>query len=128
MLLPPMERIQEPAIVQDVRKVVPRLVILGIVWMMTPGLTEATENLWHLVRSGHTAHSVEAGPDHAPEDDEHGCSGAFHLCSCHHTPPVTLAEAPTGRAPAPPAVRPGLQRQGQRQSPALPGPYRPPRA
>lgn len=58
-----------------------------LVVLITPGLIEATENAWHLITTGHTAHSPEAGPDHQPSDAEHGCTGSFHLCSCHRTPP-----------------------------------------
>jgi hypothetical protein len=74
-----------------VRTLIPRLLVLGLVWLMTPGLTEAAENLWHVARAGHTAHAQNTGEDHAPEGDEHGCSGTFHLCSCHHSPPTALA-------------------------------------
>lgn len=63
----------------------PKLLVLGLVWGLTPGLTEVTENLWHLAASGHSAHAAEEGPDHAPQDEEHGCTGTFHLCSCHHS-------------------------------------------
>ena len=42
----------------------------------------------------HGAHAQDAGADHAPDGDEHGCSGTFHLCSCHHSPPTVLALAP----------------------------------
>lgn len=70
-----------------------RLIVVGIIWMMTPGLTEAAENLWHVARAGHTAHSPDAGSDHAPQGDEHGCSSTFHLCSCHHSSCTSLPRA-----------------------------------
>jgi hypothetical protein len=63
------------------------LVVSSLVLLVTPGLLEATENLWHLAAAGHTAHSSEAGADHQPTGDEHGCTGSFHLCSCHRSPP-----------------------------------------
>ena len=95
--------------------------------MMTPGLTEASENLWHLIRAGHTAHSLDAGPDHAPKGDEHGCSGTFHLCSCHHssctTVPRTLASHELHATDG--GGQPIVCRC---QSPDLPGLFRPPKA
>jgi len=95
---------------------------------MIPGLAEATENLWHVVRTGHTAHWVDAGSDHVPDGDEHGCSGVFHLCSCHQSPPTTLTGANVGCDLAPPAHRLTDTRRSGRPDPESPGPFRPPRA
>lgn len=67
-----------------------RLLVFALAWLVTPGLTEATENLWHLLQAGHGAHAQAQGADHAPEDAEHGCSGTFHLCSCHSAPAPAL--------------------------------------
>lgn len=63
------------------------LLVTLLVFLVTPGLIEAGENFWHLVTEGHGAHSPAAGEDHEPEGDEHGCTGSFHLCTCHRTPP-----------------------------------------
>ncbi len=62
------------------------LLILG----MTPTV-ELLENVVHLAFEGHTAHAL---PDleHEKEGAEHGCSGTFHICSCH-TSPVFLEAA-----------------------------------
>ena len=76
-----------------------RLLVLGLVWSLTPGLTEAAENLWHLAAAGHGAHAVAEGDDHAPRGDEHGCSGSYHLCACHHSVTPTLAQAVSLQAP-----------------------------
>lgn len=105
-----------------------RLLVLIIIWMMTPGLTEAAESLWHVIEAGHTAHAPGAGPDHAPEGDEHGCSGAFHLCSCHHTPPSAFALAIGDHEVDPATGGPGPLIRCHGQNPDLPGPYRPPQA
>jgi hypothetical protein len=75
------------------------LLVSVLVLLVTPGLIEAAENVWHLAVAGHTAHSPDAGADHQPTDDEHGCTGSFHLCSCHRTPPSqTEARAHLGSA------------------------------
>lgn len=68
-----------------------RILVLSLLWTLAPGLTEATENVWHLLYAGHTAHAADQGPDHEPAGDEHGCSSTFHLCSCHPTPVSTAA-------------------------------------
>jgi hypothetical protein len=109
------------------KKIIFRLLVLGLAWTLVPGLAEATENAWHLVTEGHTAHAPGHGDDHAPTGDEHGCTGAFHLCSCHHSQASELIAV----APAAPRVRlPG--RAPRRSSdaprePFLPGLERPPR-
>lgn len=76
-----------------VRSLLRPLVVATLAWLLVPGLSEATENLWHLLRTGHGAHDLSAGAGHAPQDEEHGCTGTFHLCSCHHTVPSELAPA-----------------------------------
>lgn len=81
------------------RTLIARLLVLGLAWSLTPGLTEAAENLWHLASAGHGAHAVGAGVDHAPRGDEHGCSGTFHLCACHHSVTPTMAPAVELQAP-----------------------------
>lgn len=73
-----------------------RLLVLVLVLSLTPGLVELVENAWHLMEVGHVAHAVDQGADHQPEGDEHGCSGNFHVCSCHHTPPSHLARLGLG--------------------------------
>jgi hypothetical protein len=99
-----------------------------LLWVLCPGLAEVTENLWHLATTGHHAHALEAGADHAPEGDEHGCSGTFHVCTCCHSAPA--------QATSPLAARPGGM---LREAPAalasasllppdLPGVDHPPRA
>lgn len=69
------------------------LMVVALVWGLVPGMSEATENLWHLVRTGHSAHDLSAGQGHAPHGKEHGCNGTFHLCSCHHSVPSDLVPA-----------------------------------
>ena len=70
-----------------------RLVALLLLWMIFPGSMEATENLAHILASGHLAHAVETGDTHSDPGPEHGCNGVFHSCSCHITPPGRLVES-----------------------------------
>lgn len=74
-----------------VKRWIARLVALGLLWMIFPGAMEATENLGHVLRSGHLAHATESGDSHSDPGPEHGCNGTFHLCSCHFTAPGLLA-------------------------------------
>lgn len=84
-----------------------RLLVLCLAMFVLPNLAEAAENVWHLLATGHDAHDQQAGSDHAPEGDEHGCSGTYHLCTCCHTAPVDstrwltakIADAPDRGAP-----------------------------
>ncbi len=54
---------------------------MALLYVMTPGSTEIAQNVYHLVFEGHDAHDH---PEHA-EDEEHGCSGPYHMCACHST-------------------------------------------
>ena len=65
------------------RRLFPYVAVL-MVYQMTPGAGELTENIVHLVTSGHTAHTLHDGHQE-PTSDEHGCSGPFHVCECHST-------------------------------------------
>lgn len=67
-----------------------QLVALLLIYLMTPGSAELTENVIHFVASGHGAHSLPDS-DHQPDDDEHGCSGPYHFCACHHTAGFLIA-------------------------------------
>lgn len=53
--------------------------------IISPLTGEVAENVIHLLREGHAAHADDADVDHdhAPTNDEHGCSGPFHVCACH---------------------------------------------
>lgn len=104
-----------------------RLLVMVLVWTLTPGLAEVAENVWHLATTGHAAHAVEQGADHEPVGDEHGCTGPFHLCSCHHSQAFDLL-------PALEALRQGPQRRAVTSAtpdlpldPTLPRLDRPPR-
>jgi hypothetical protein len=109
------------------RALATRLSVVCLVWAMTPGLTEAVENAWHLASSGHTAHAPEAGEDHAPVGDEHGCSGTFHLCSCHHSPSTTMPSTVSTQRPIA-AVTSRQRAESLHPGPELPGPFHPPQA
>jgi len=105
-----------------------RLLVAGLVLGLTPGLLEAAENVWHLAATGHSAHAPDRGADHSPAGDEHGCSGAFHLCSCHHSLASDLVPGIGGSLSAP--LGPGAPDAGISVvlEPYLPGLERPPRA
>ena len=62
-----------------------RIVALALLWMVLPGAMEATENLGHLLSSGHLAHAAESGDSHSESGPEHACNATLHLCSCHLT-------------------------------------------
>lgn len=105
---------------------VTRSLVLILIAGLVPGLAETTENLWHLATAGHTAHAAEQGPDHAPVGDEHGCSGTFHLCPCHHTVPSDLLAVGAGGPGAEPPARTPRRDVTSPAEPDLPGLDRPP--
>lgn len=111
-----------------VRKLIPRLLVIGLAWLLTPGLTEAAENLWHIAAAGHAAHAAAAGDEHAPRGDEHGCSGSFHLCACHHSTTPILAQAVGAHAATPAGGRPAGFRAAPSPDPYRAAPFHPPRA
>lgn len=46
---------------------------------------ELIEVAVHVIKHGDLAHADSHEEDEAPLGaDEHGCSGTFHLCPCHH--------------------------------------------
>lgn len=110
------------------RKLIPRLLVLGLAWLLVPGLTEAAENLWHLAVAGHAAHAMAAGDDHAPRGDEHGCSGSFHLCACHHSTTPILAGSPGADAAPRAGGRPAGFRAAPSPDPYRAAPFHPPRS
>jgi len=118
------------------RKVTKLVLVACLVWGLTPGLAVAAENLWHVATTGHAAHaplpsavadSLVPGDDHAPVDAEHGCSGAFHFCFCHHSlvslPTTVVTGAPLGAPPGRAACGSGRAPS----DPILSGLDRPPR-
>ncbi len=68
-----------------------KLLILFLVFVLTPGATEIVENAAHLVANGHGAHAVDDA-EHSPVGDEHGCSSTFHTCSCHSSTSFVLRD------------------------------------
>lgn len=114
--------------VSIVRILIARLLVLALVWALVPGLAEATENLWHLAAAGHVAHAAAAGEDHAPRGDEHGCSGSFHLCGCHHSTTPILADAVSAHSALRAGGRPAGFRPAPSPDPLRAGPYHPPRS
>jgi hypothetical protein len=77
-----------------------RLVAIALVWVIFPGALQATENIAHLAQNGHLPHAAESGDSHSDPGPEHGCNGAFHICSCHLSAAGLLsASAPSLVAP-----------------------------
>ena len=109
------------------RNLVTKILLLGVIWAITPGLTEVVENLWHFAAAGHSAHAIEEGSDHVPENDEHGCTATFHLCSCHQAQSLTLSTGPASLSAVFLSAQVAQLQQSEPSSPNLPDHYRPPR-
>lgn len=79
-----------------VRALLP-IIAVFMTYLMTPGAFELTEHAVHLIGHGDTAH---ADGDHTDDgaSDEHGCSGPYHFCTCHHS--VTFIPAASDDNPA----------------------------
>lgn len=60
-------------------------VVFVLLLALAPGVGEVLENAVHLLTQGHWAHARLHGDDHYHPGPEHGCSGPFHVCSCHHS-------------------------------------------
>jgi len=84
-----------------VRRLFPIVAIL-LVYSLIPGGSELTENAVHLVTHGDTAHNGADGHEDGDPSDEHGCSGPYHVCVCHHSTSFVSTEASvvTPTAPA----------------------------
>jgi hypothetical protein len=59
-----------------------RCMAIILLYLMTPGSSELTENVLHFVTEGHSAHAIN-DQHHQPQEPEHGCSGPYHFCHCH---------------------------------------------
>ena len=102
-----------------------RLIAIGVLLGLVPGVGELIENTGHLALHGDLAHAGSHGDEDAGA--EHGCTGVFHLCACHNGPAVAL---PSCERPAP-AVAEAEQRPARGTLPepgATAGVFRPPRA
>lgn len=84
-----------------VRRAFPIIAAL-LAYLMVPGAVEIVENVAHWVTHGDAAHASEQHAKDSP-DDEHGCSGTYHACSCHHAP--IFAKVVGTLAPAAPSQR-----------------------
>ena len=70
-------------------------IALVLVFVLTPGMAEFAENAAHIVAEGHGAHAFDDA-EHEPMGDEHGCSGTFHVCSCHASPTFIVGQGSLG--------------------------------
>jgi hypothetical protein len=59
-------------------------IVVLLVYLLAPGAAEMTEYAVHWVEHGDGAHADDAGHEQRDGTDEHGCSGTFHMCLCHH--------------------------------------------
>lgn len=105
-----------------------RVLVAVLILSLAPGLLVAVENACSLVATGHLAHASGPGGDPSPVGPEHGCSGPFHVCFCHHSPAFDLV--PLALGPLPERLRLGASDAGARSflEPFLSGPDRPPRS
>ena len=82
-----------------------RLLALFLTVAMWPGLSELVELTVHAAEHGDVAHAEDDDHDGSPlGEDEHGCSGTFHLCPCHHPTPVVGPTVPPTSALVPSEV------------------------
>lgn len=56
--------------------VVRAVVAVTLLGLVTPGAIELVEDVAHFVMHGDSLHD-------GAHDEQHCCSGAFHVCSCH---------------------------------------------
>ena len=71
-----------------------RLIALLLTVAMWPGLSELVELTVHAAEHGDVAHGDDDEHENAPlGEDEHGCSGTFHLCPCHQPTPAVATTA-----------------------------------
>ena len=75
------------------RRVLPYITLL-LVYLMTPGSGELTEDLFHYAFEGPAARA-STHTERESQAPEHGCSGPYHVCKCHQStnfmPVVTLS-------------------------------------
>ncbi|MGN6106015.1 MAG: hypothetical protein ACTHU0_12985 [Kofleriaceae bacterium] len=72
-----------------------RILALLLALSIVPSAMELVELVVHWAEHGDLAHAERDRHDTAPLGaDEHGCSGTFHLCSCHTVNAVPPALAP----------------------------------
>lgn len=81
-----------------------RILALLLVLAVIPSGMELVELAVHIAKYGDVAHADQHDKSKSPlGSDEHGCSGTFHICSCHQvvtaTTPLT-ATVDCVRAPA----------------------------
>ncbi len=99
---------------------------LLLVLSLIPSM-EVIELAVHLVQHGDLAHGER---DHhessALGTDEHGCSGAFHLCSCHTSSVTALAESTLRSVYAPTSHTNSFAATGRAGLGATAPPHRPP--
>ncbi len=75
-----------------------RILALLLVLAVVPSGMELVELTVHIVRYGDVAHADQHDTSTKPiGSDEHGCSGTFHVCSCHQ---VVSAMTPLATAVA----------------------------
>lgn len=69
-------------------------IVVLLVYLLAPGAAEMTEYAVHWAQHGDSAHADDAGHEQGDGTDEHGCSGSFHMCLCHHGAGFVTSPAP----------------------------------
>jgi hypothetical protein len=82
------------------------LLVVLLIFSVTPMASETIELVVHAVNHGDLAHghagdTGDTGEDENDSHDEHGCSSLFHMCACHSSAPSTVAHARAWRPAAP---------------------------
>lgn len=86
-----------------------RFLALLLVLSIWPATGETLEYVVHWAQYGDTAHAAGDQHGRAPiGTGEHGCSGMFHLCSCHAASQVAM--------PSPVPMPPRLVPDGERDA------------
>ncbi len=98
-----------PATLQELVRA--RFLAFLLILSLLPATTELIEAVVHYVEHGDLAHAeADEHGTTALGMSEHGCSGTFHLCSCHTaiavTPTIAGTLTPIDRADALAPLRP----------------------
>jgi hypothetical protein len=66
------------------------LLVLVLIFSVTPMASETVELLVHAIEHGDLAHG---GAHEESAEDEHGCSTLFHMCGCHASAPTVVVQS-----------------------------------
>lgn len=66
------------------------ITVLLLIYLMTPTSAEISQRVMQFVAPDTAA---QAETSHRAHGCEHGCSGPYHVCWCHHSDAFTTADA-----------------------------------